>query len=95
MWSRSAAKAFDEIKERFMHAPILILPDFNKIFHVSSDALGIDGMLSQDGHPVAFFNENLNEAKMKYTTRDRKSYVVVQAFGYWRHYLLPKEFFLF
>lgn len=38
VWYKSAAKAFGEIKERLMHALVLVLPDFDKVFEVSCDA---------------------------------------------------------
>ena len=44
------------------------------------------------GHPVAYFSEKLNDAKLKYSTYDQKFNAVIQALHHWRHYLLPQEF---
>ena len=96
-WTKAADKAFEEIKRLMTAAPVLRLPDFTKVFEVACDAsaVGIGGVLSQDGHPVEYFSQMLNEVQRHYENYDREFYALVQSIRHWRHYLLPKEFVLY
>ena len=96
-WSNAASQVFREIMIRMTEAPVLRYPDLTRVFEVSYDAsgVGIGGVLSQEGHPIAFFSEKLNDAKRRYSTYDKEFYAIVQSLRFWRFYLLPTEFVLF
>ena len=58
-------------------APTLGLPDFSKVFEAARDGsrMGIRGVLSQDGHLIAFNREKLILVNLNYSTYDRESYI--------------------
>lgn len=59
-WTNAATQAFEQIKRKITEALIMCLPDFDKVFEVTCDAsnVGIGGVLSQKGHPIAFTKRN-------------------------------------
>lgn len=94
IWEKAQQEAFQTLKYRLTHAPVLVLPDFNKTFEVECDAsgIGIGAVLIQEGKPVAYFSEKLGGAALNYPTYDKELYALVRALETWQHYLLSKEF---
>jgi hypothetical protein len=91
-WTEEVEKFFKLLKEKITEQAILVLPDFSKTFQVRCEASGfmVGAVLSQDNKPIAYFSENMNDAKLKYSTYDKDFYAVIQALKKWRHYLVTK-----
>lgn len=96
-WTPDASRAFELVKAKLTSAPLLVLPDFFVTFELHCDAskLGIGAVLSQQGHPIAYFSEKLVGARGCYITYDIEFYAIVQAIKHWRHYLVHRDFILF
>jgi hypothetical protein len=94
IWGPAQEQAFDMLKEKLTHAPLLQLPDFGKTFELECDAsgIGIGGVLLQEGKPVAYFSEKLHGPNLNYSTYDKELYALVRVLETWQHYLWPKEF---
>jgi hypothetical protein len=57
-------EAFNTLKDKLTHAPLLQLLDFQKVFELECDAsgIGLGAVLLQEGKSVAYFSEKLSGA---------------------------------
>ena len=92
-WTDKCEASFQELKRRFISAPILIMPDILKPFDVYCDASrkGIVCVLMQDGKVVAYASRQLRPHEGNYPRHDLELAAVVHSLKIWRHYLIGKR----
>jgi hypothetical protein len=72
-WYSSHQQVFDKIKKVIGTEVILCYPDFNKPFHLYTDASDhqLGAVIMQDKKPLSFYSRKLNTAQKRYTTTER------------------------
>ena len=98
-WSPDCEKAFRELKEKLVSAPVLRPPDLSKQFFVWTDAslLGFGAVLEQldeegQRHPIAYASRQTNNAEQKYAPTQLEVAAVVYAVEHFEVYLLGQPF---
>ena len=101
-WSESCQSAFEKLQRRLTSAPVLVYPDFDRPFLVSTDASGqgLGAVLEQveeDGyaHPVAYASRSLSPAETRYGISELEALAAVWALKKFRAYLLGHKTILF
>lgn len=94
IWTQHHQEAFDTLKQSLISAPVLVMPDFQKMFVVETDASdrGIGVVLMQDHHPVAFLSKALGPRTQVLSTYEKESLAIILAVDHWRPYLQHNEF---
>lgn len=93
-WTPSAQTTFEQLKQALSDAPVLALPNFELPFTVETNASGV-GMgviLSQQGHPIAFFSKPFSPRLLQASTYVRKLFAITATVKKWRQYLLGHRF---
>lgn len=92
----SATTTFDNLKLVISTAPVLALPDFSKPFGLETDAsnTGVGAILSQSGHPIAFFSKKLGPTAQKQSAYVLEFCAITNALAKFRHYLLGHKFII-
>ena len=98
-WTKECQLAFDQLKAALTSPPILMFPDFDKQFILSTDASeeAIGYILSQKGSDnrervVAYGGRALRNAEKNYSVSHKEGLAVVEGIKHYRTYLATKKF---
>lgn len=89
-WGSREQAAFDAIKAVISKETLLSFPDFNKPFHIWTDASDyqLGAVIMQDDKPLAFYSRKLNSAQSRYTTGEKELLSIVETLKEFRTILL-------
>ena len=92
--TEEANLTFQNLKSAMSNPPILSLPDFDKMFVVECDALGVGlgAVLMQEGRPIAFHSQALKGRSLALSAYVRELLALVTVMHKWRPYLVGKPF---
>jgi hypothetical protein len=92
-WGEEQQKAFDEIKQKVSQETLLAFPDFEKEFHVYTDASNkrLGAVIMQEGKPLAFYSRKLNSAQTRYITGEQELLSIVETLKEFRDILLDQQ----
>jgi len=88
-WTKECEASFQELKQKLVTAPVLVIPEGNEGYVIYSDVshLGLGCVLMHHGRLVAYASRQLRPHELNYPTHDLELATVVFALKIWRHYL--------
>ena len=93
-WTEETQLAFEELKQQLTSAPVLMMPDQTKPFHIecnasryTSGAVLTQLVNNRDWHPIAFLSKTFDEMKHNYEIYDRELLAIIWVLEEWRHYI--------
>jgi hypothetical protein len=95
-WTSVTQQSFDTLKSTLAQAPVLGIPDFNKVFTIETDAssIGIGAVLQQQGHPLAYISKALGPKNLGLSIYEKECLAILFAVDHWRPYLQHGEFLI-
>jgi hypothetical protein len=92
-WTDKEQNAFDTMKKIMAGETILAYPNFDKPFHIHTDASAfqVGACISQDGKPIAFYSRKLTPTQMRYTTTERELLSIIETFKEFQTILMGQQ----
>lgn len=84
-----ALTSFEELKEALASSEVLIYPDFNSEFELTTDAsnYAIGAVLSQKNKPITYISRTLNKTEENYAANEKEMLAIIWALTKLRNYI--------
>jgi hypothetical protein len=92
-WGENEQKSFETLKQVMMTSPVMILPNPQLPYTITTDASGyaVGATLSQDHgnglQPIAYLSKKLNDHERNYCVHEQELLAIHIALKEWRHYV--------
>ena len=97
-WTPKCQVAFELLKEHFLSAPVLMIPDTTKLFILETDtskwAIGATIMQKDNSgqlHPCGYLSHALMPTECNWQIYNRELYAIIYALEEWRYLLLSAD----
>jgi len=101
-WKKEQQEAFNDLKEALSSTPVLMAPNYEQEFNITSDAsgTGIGGVLTQldvnkKERPIAYFSRQLKGHERNWSTYELETLALVESLKNFRHYVEGSKINLF
>jgi len=93
-WTQQCEEAFKKLKQRFLEAPVLVMPNQDQPFFVETNASAFasGGVLMQKDlnghlHPCGYLSQTFSQTEQNYQIYDRELLALIRALEEWKVYL--------
>ena len=94
VWTARCQSAFDQLKAMLSSAPVLLAPNFDKMFTLFVDAsdIGVGSVLMQTDendvyHPVCYYSKKLDKHQKRYSTIEKEALALLLALKHYEVYV--------
>ena len=93
VWGKEQQAAFDDMKRVISKETLLAFPDFNKEFHIYTDASNyqLGTVIMQEGKPLAFYSRKMNAQQRRYTMGEQELLSIVETLKEFCNILLGQK----
>uniref|UniRef100_A0ABM1XJY4 RNA-directed DNA polymerase n=1 Tax=Aedes albopictus TaxID=7160 RepID=A0ABM1XJY4_AEDAL len=99
-WTDECDVAFNQLKECLISEPILVRPNYQDTFVITTDAsdYAIGAVLSNEkttDHPIAYASRALIGAELRYYIIEKELLAIVWAIEYFKHFVFNQKFIVY
>lgn len=98
-WGKEQQASFDFLKKALVSPPLLVFPDFGRLFSLHCDASNLAAgviLVQTDtkgaNHPIAYYSKLFNSAEQNYSVTERECLAVIWGVKHFRPFLYGTHF---